>query len=70
LVQCLAAGDIELDELVDRHRQQIIADAIEKAQSERLKPVKEILGEDFSYGEIRYVMAGQTYGIAREDSEE
>jgi hypothetical protein len=70
LVQCLAAGDIELDELVDRRRQQIIADAIEKAQSERLKPIKEILGEDFSYGEIRYVMAGQPSGPAREDREE
>jgi ATP-dependent DNA helicase RecQ len=35
----------------------VIQDAIESYGAERLAPLKEILGADFSYGEIKAVLA-------------
>ena len=54
-------GEIELHELVDPSRVETIRTAIREANSENaLSPIKEILGDDFTYGEIRAVLADLT----------
>ncbi len=50
-------GAIELRELVTDDKKIKIQDAVESYGSERLAPLKEVLGEDYSYGEIRAVVA-------------
>ncbi|MFI5136762.1 MAG: helix-turn-helix domain-containing protein [Sphingobacteriales bacterium] len=50
-------GAIELSELVVEEKQQPIKDVVESYGAEKLGPLKEVLGEDYSYGEIRAVIA-------------
>jgi ATP-dependent DNA helicase RecQ len=50
-------GAIELSELVVEEKQQPIKDAVESYGVEKLGPLKEVLGEDYSYGEIKAVVA-------------
>jgi ATP-dependent DNA helicase RecQ len=50
-------GAIEVQELVNEEKQLRIKDAVESYGAERLAPLKEVLGEDCSYGEIRAVIA-------------
>lgn len=50
-------GMLEADELVDPAKIEYIAKAIKKNESGLMRDVKEKLGEEFSYGEIRIVMA-------------
>ena len=53
----LAGEEIRLEEFVVPEKQQIIQDAFDEIGLEALKPVKEHLGDDFSYGELRVVRA-------------
>ena len=48
---------LDISPLVSRERQQVIIDALLRAGDEKLKPVKELLGDDYSYDEIRLVRA-------------
>ncbi|MEO5599780.1 MAG: DNA helicase RecQ [Cyclobacteriaceae bacterium] len=50
---------ISLDQLVDVARIPLIEQAIEKVGGKMLTPVKEVLGDAYSYSEIRYVMASR-----------
>ena len=50
-------GTIAIAELVTEEKQARIKDAIESYGAEKLSPLKEILGEAYSYGEIRAVIA-------------
>jgi len=50
-------GEMEVTELVIPDKIPVIKDAVESYGSEKLSPVKEVLGEDFSYGEIKAVVA-------------
>ena len=50
-------GQIPLDELVDREKIAAITEAINLVGAEKLARLKDFLGEGFSYGEIRYVLA-------------
>lgn len=50
-------GMLEADELVDPAKIERIAKAIKKNESGLMRDVKEKLGDDYSYGEIRIVMA-------------
>lgn len=50
-------GEMELTELVTPEKLQPIKDAVENYGAEKLSPVKEVLGDDFSYGEIKAVIA-------------
>lgn len=54
----IPAGKIRLDELVAEHKIEAIREAILKhGDSPALGPIKTELGDDFSYGEIRAVLA-------------
>lgn len=50
---------ISLDQLMDVGRVPLIEQAIEKVGGKMLAPVKELLGDGYSYSEIRYVMASR-----------
>jgi ATP-dependent DNA helicase RecQ len=58
LVRFIPTGEVRLDEIVAGEKIRIIRQAIVDLGAERgIGPVKEYLGEDFSYGEIRAVVA-------------
>ncbi len=50
-------GELEVTALVQSHKIPVIQDAVEKYGDDRLSPLKEILGEEYSYGEIRCVIS-------------
>jgi ATP-dependent DNA helicase RecQ len=47
----------DIDKLVSSKKQKFISEAIEKVGSEKLKPIKEELGEKASYDEIKIYLA-------------
>ena len=53
----LSGKDISIGCLVSAEKQEMIKKAIDDLGSETLKPIKEVLGNDFSYEEIRLVRA-------------
>ncbi len=58
LAKFVSTGEVELQELVPLHKVESIRDAVLKLNdSGALLPVKEFLGDDYTYGEIRAVIA-------------
>lgn len=58
IAELIEMGEIvDVERLVQPERYQVIAQALENIGSEVLKPVKEFLGDEYSYGEIRLVRA-------------
>jgi ATP-dependent DNA helicase RecQ len=50
-------GKLRLDELMHKNKVDTILAAVEKVGGTRLTPIKEVLGDGYSFGEIKYVMA-------------
>ncbi|HZX59128.1 MAG TPA: helix-turn-helix domain-containing protein, partial [Mucilaginibacter sp.] len=50
-------GEMDVQEMVGEEKKLFIKDTVESYGAERLSPLKEILGEDYSYGEIKAVIA-------------
>lgn len=50
-------GKLNLDELMDTSKVAAIKKAIEQTGGKALTPVKELLGDQYSFGEIKWVMA-------------
>jgi ATP-dependent DNA helicase RecQ len=58
LTELLEKGEqIDVDRIVDAERYKVIADALQHVDSNLLRPVKDYLGDDYSYEEIRLVSA-------------
>ena len=58
LVRFIGSGEVMLDDLVHTNKIETIKEAITRLNAGfAVAPVKEFLGEDYSYGEIRAVMA-------------
>lgn len=58
LVRFIPTGEIRLSELVPEYKIEAIREAVEKYKDlGALSPIKEHLGEDYTYGEIRAVLA-------------
>ncbi len=58
LARFIPTGEVKLSDFVTKNKVEIIRDAIVKlSQNGELSPVKEFLGDDYSYGEIRAVLA-------------
>ena len=53
----VAQGKIALGEVMDAGRVPVIQEAIEQLGDKTLTPIRNFLGEDYSYSEIRYVLA-------------
>ncbi|HSH51845.1 MAG TPA: helix-turn-helix domain-containing protein, partial [Bacteroidales bacterium] len=56
LAKCIGQGKIDISELLTPEKIEIITDAFETFDTLRLNPIKEYLGDDYSYSEIKYVM--------------
>ncbi|MFD0750185.1 DNA helicase RecQ [Mucilaginibacter calamicampi] len=50
-------GELEVTDMVNAKKIPAIQDAIEKYGDDRLAPLKELLGEEYSYGEIKCVIS-------------
>jgi ATP-dependent DNA helicase RecQ len=50
------SGELDIAELVPEEKIPVIADAVESYGAEKLTPLKEVLGDDYSYGEIKAVI--------------
>ena len=58
LSELIEGGEaLDIERIVQPGRQKVIASALEQIGGDVLKPVKEFLGEDYSYDEIRLVRA-------------
>jgi ATP-dependent DNA helicase RecQ len=55
-------GDLDITEIVPQKKIAVIADAVESYGTERLSPLKEVLGDDYSYGEIKAVIGWMNKG--------
>jgi ATP-dependent DNA helicase RecQ len=57
LAAFVASGDLDIHKMVPSHKLQPIIDAIKASgQSYAIKPVKDLLPEEFTYGEIRMAL--------------
>jgi ATP-dependent DNA helicase RecQ len=54
-------GTLSIDEVMDRTKIKDIQNAIEQTDGKALSPIKELLGDGYSYGEIRMTMAYLAY---------
>ena len=58
LARFIASGELSLEQLVPVERVEVIRDAIDRtSQGNALSPIKEFLGDGYTYGEIRAVLA-------------
>lgn len=58
LTELIGAGEaIDVEELIQPEHYEVIADALQRAGGDTLKPVKDFLGDEYSYDEIRLVRA-------------
>ncbi len=58
LVRFIPGGEVSIEDIVDASKIETIKDAISRTNAGyAVAPVKEFLGEDYSYGEIRAVLA-------------
>ncbi len=56
LAQFIAEGKIDVFDLVDKEKVAKITDQFKKSDSKSLKDIREALGEEFSYEELRFVL--------------
>lgn len=61
LAKYVASGELPLDKLVDAVKQQTIEEYLLQNAHIKLKEIKEALGKDISYGEIKFVQAYLEY---------
>ena len=57
LTNFIQSGELDVSQFVPHDKLLVIKDAVEKYGNERLAPLKEILGDDYSYVEIKAVIA-------------
>jgi DNA-binding CsgD family transcriptional regulator len=61
LVHYIKAGEINVNQLVRAEKVSRITEVLDSQQTLSLTSAKEVLGDDISYGEIRFVMAWKVY---------
>jgi ATP-dependent DNA helicase RecQ len=57
LAHFVFTGELNVNEIVRKEKIQPIMDVLEKHNSMELSPIKQQLGDEYSYGEIRAVMS-------------
>lgn len=65
LARYVVAGEIDIQELVPADKQNKIEAALARSDGKSITPVKQELGEEVSFGEIRLVLAAREAAIAR-----
>jgi ATP-dependent DNA helicase RecQ len=53
----ISTGDLNVHDFISDKKLQAILKVIEEIGTDQLSPVKQLLGEEYSYGEIRVAMA-------------
>ena len=56
LSSCITTGELEIDQLLSEEKQQVIAKALGPLPVQALSPIKQELGDDYSYGEIKMML--------------
>lgn len=59
-------GELDIDKLLSREQQQVIGDELATEENNALSAVKERLGDDYSYGQIKLALAHQTFLNSKE----
>jgi len=62
LAQGVQGGDLDIEDLVSRDKRAAIEAAFNHSGQPALKPIKEALGDSFSYAEIKFVRAAMDAG--------
>jgi DNA-directed RNA polymerase subunit F len=57
----IETGILDINKVVPPQKQEVIKNALSKASDNSLKKIKETLADDFSYGDIKLVIAHQNY---------
>jgi ATP-dependent DNA helicase RecQ len=57
LCSFIQTGEMDVAEMVPQHKMQPIQNAAESYGTDRLAPLKEVLGDDYSYAEIKAVVS-------------
>ena len=57
LARSISSGEVSLEQLVPLHKVETIRNAVIKVGGGALSPIKQHLGDDYTYGEIRAVVA-------------
>ena len=65
LAYYVANGKLPVEKVLTAERIATIENAIDKATSIGLAPIKELLGDEYSYGEIRLVLAHREFTSQR-----
>ena len=65
LTRFVVTGEITLGEILDGDKRLRIEAALRSFSGSTIKPLKEQLGDDISYGQIRWVMAAMGIGIEK-----
>ena len=69
LIRFIPTGQVPLSDFVASERVAVIRDAILKCSgTDALSPIKEVLGADYSYSEIRAVLASMEHGTAEKSA--
>jgi hypothetical protein len=61
LAYCVEEGKLAVDRLIDPEKRRIIEEKLAKSRRNSLTETKEALGEGYSYGEIKLVVAHQKF---------
>ena len=67
LAHYIEFGEIEVTQFVAAEKIRIIEEAIRQRGNEKLTPLKEALGEGYSFGEIRAVIAHMNFTGGKRD---
>lgn len=57
LAECIEMGKLDVNELITTKKLNQILSVAQELETNRLSPIKELLGDDFSYAEIRFALA-------------
>jgi Helix-turn-helix domain/HRDC domain len=61
LAQCLEMGEITVDRLISSEKQHSLEEIVHSRRQQKLSEIKEVVGDAYSYGEIKYVLAHLRY---------
>ena len=66
LAGCIELGLLDVSELVPTKKLNNIVKVAQELETQHLSPIKELLGDDYSYSEIKFVIAYLRFELANE----
>ena len=65
LAHYVAKGLINVSNFVDKNKVQQVIEASQKLETKNLGPIKKYLGDEFTYGDLRFAMASYNWNQSR-----